>query len=319
MRTAITYGLFPVTFVSAFAVAIIGLQQGITPEILLAGIVLSVAAIVAIGERLNPYVADWNESKNDTKTDFLHMIISMVLLKKGLETLFITVLFGAAIRVTDFLGFSLWPTQWPLLLQLPAAMLLVGFMEYWWHRMCHELPMLWRLHATHHSAPRLYWLNAGRFHPLDTLGSYTLTVGPLLILGAQPQLLLLVTLWVSVHGMFQHCNIHVRLGPLNYIFSMAELHRWHHSRSLEEANANYGNNIIFWDIVFGTMYYPKDRDAHTNIGLADMENFPEDYVGQLKSPFEWKKLEEGDKVGSTSEEREPLTQPLCDSSPQQSH
>jgi len=286
IQNAITYGIFPVTFGSAFAIAIISLQQGVMPEILLAAIVLSVAGIVAIVERVNPYVREWNESKNDTITDLLHMIVSMVLLKKGLETIFITVLFSAAIRVSDFLGFSLWPAQWPLLPQLPAAMFLVGFMEYWWHRMCHELPLLWRLCATHHSAPRLYWLNAGRFHPLDTFGSYTLTVGLLLILGAQPELLLLVTLWVSVHGMFQHCNIHLRLGPLNYIFSMSELHRWQHSRSLEEANANYGNNIIFCDIVFGTMYYPKDRDAHTNIGLADMANFPEDYVGQLKSPFE---------------------------------
>ena len=33
--------------------------------------------------------------------------------------------------------------------------------------MMHEVPWLWRFHATHHSAPRLYWLNAGRFHPLD--------------------------------------------------------------------------------------------------------------------------------------------------------
>ena len=65
-------------------------------------------------------------------------------------------------------------------------------------------------------------------------------------------MLLLYTVWVSVHGLFQHCNVRLRLGPLNYIFSMCELHRWHHSLKLEEANSNYGNNILFWDLVFDT-------------------------------------------------------------------
>lgn len=294
-QKAVTYGVFPVTFATAFVAASIGLEQGIQAQILLPSIVVPVIFIIVFAERLNPYIPDWNHPHNDFLTDLLHTVVSMVLLKEGLEILLITLLFGAAIRVTDFLGFALWPVDWPLLLQLPVAMLLIGFTEYWWHRMSHELPILWRLHATHHSSPRLYWLNAGRFHPLDTFVSYTITVGPLLILGASPELLLFVTLWVSVHGLFQHSNIHLRLGPLNYIFSMAELHRWHHSKSLDEANANYGNNIIFWDIVFGTMYYPKDRAPHSNIGLADMENFPQNYIGQIKSPFEWKKLENNDK------------------------
>ncbi|PCJ79733.1 MAG: hypothetical protein COA57_15455 [Flavobacteriales bacterium] len=95
---------------------------------------------------------------------------------------------------------------------------------------------------------------------------------------------------MAVHGMFQHCNIHLKLGLLNYVFSMAELHRWHHSLKIEEANTNYGNNIIFWDIVFGTMHYPKDQEASEDIGLSEIENFPEDYLGQVASPFQWKKL-----------------------------
>ena len=93
---------------------------------------------------------------------------------------------------------------------------------------------------------------------------------------------------LAVHGMFQHANIDVRLGPLNWIFSMAELHRWHHSKDLQEANNNYGNNILFWDIVFGTVYWPKDRRAGKDIGLKDMPWFPQDYVNQLLSPFRWK-------------------------------
>jgi sterol desaturase/sphingolipid hydroxylase (fatty acid hydroxylase superfamily) len=57
-------------------------------------------------------------------------------------------------------------------------------------------------------------------------------------------------------GIFQHANVQLRLGPLNWFFSMAELHRWHHSRTVEEANHNYGQTISVWDWVFGTRYLP---------------------------------------------------------------
>ncbi len=72
---------------------------------------------------------------------------------------------------------------------------------------------------------------------------------------------------------------------------MAELHRWHHSLKLAEANTNYGNNIIFWDIVFGTLFWPKNRDASEAIGLSDLPAFPRGYFGQLASPFRWRQIE----------------------------
>jgi len=94
--------------------------------------------------------------------------------------------------------------------------------------------------------------------------------------------------------LFQHCNVRLRLGPLNYIFSMAELHRWHHSLKLEEANTNYGNNTIFWDIVFGTMFYPSGREAAAEVGLSGLPRFPQRYLGQLLSPLRWSQIEEAD-------------------------
>ena len=198
-------------------------------------------------------------------------------------------LLALASQLSEQVGWSLWPHHWHLISQLVLAMLISQFGEYWVHRLEHTSPWLWRLHATHHSAPRLYSLNAARFHPLDTTLSYVVSTAPLLSLGAGPDLLLLFTVWVAVHGLYQHSNIHLRLGPLNYVFSMAELHRWHHSLVLEEANRNFGNNIIVWDLVFGTYFNPKDRDASEDIGLADLPHFPQDYLGQLASPFNWSK------------------------------
>ena len=181
-------------------------------------------------------------------------------------------------------GVGFWPDDWALGAQLAAALVLGQFGEYWAHRSLHEVPWLWRFHAVHHSPERLYFLNAARFHPVDISFLFCVVLGPLLVLGAGSDLMLLVMTWISVHGLFQHCNVHLRLGPLNYIFSMAELHRWHHSLDVSEANRNYGNNILFWDLVFRTVYWPRDRDASSTIG-NNIEDYPKGYLGQLAAPF----------------------------------
>jgi hypothetical protein len=43
---------------------------------------------------------------------------------------------------------------------LGLALLVAELGHYAFHRLSHESPLVWRLHAVHHSAPRLYWLNA---------------------------------------------------------------------------------------------------------------------------------------------------------------
>jgi len=72
---------------------------------------------------------------------------------------------------------------------------------------------------------------------------------------------------------------------------MAELHRWHHSRVLEEANTTYGQNLIVWDVVFGTRFLPADREPPEDIGITDLPTFPMDYLGQLLSPVRWRRIQ----------------------------
>ena len=288
----ISYVLFPTVFIAAMSVAVLSIERGLDHDLILAGITAAVVWIVATFERLIPEHDEWNLSRGDVGTDLLHGLVSMVLLPQLLELGIRLSLLGTAVYLAKIIGGNLWPSGWPLLAQLVPAMLISQLGEYWVHRAMHEVPWLWRLHATHHSPERLYWLNAGRFHPLDSALLFVLGMAPLTLLGAGPEVMLMLTVWISVHGIFQHCNIKLRLGPLNYIFSMAELHRWHHSLNLDEANANYGNNILFWDLVFGTVYYPRDRRASRDIGLSDMPDFPKNYIGQILSPCRWERHSE---------------------------
>lgn len=287
---ALTYGSFPAVFGGAMGIALFGISSGWDP--VLTATVLTGVVVIAllILERVHPYQREWLRSHGDIRTDLIHNLVNATI--PQLYTIaFVGGAAGGASWLSETLGATLWPTGWPLIAQLLLALVVGEFATYWIHRLMHERPLLWRFHAAHHSAPRLYWLNAGRFHPIDLFAQYALSVTPLVLLGADPGVIALHALYTAIHGMFQHCNVDIRLGPLNWFFSMAELHRWHHSKHVEEANTNYGANIIWWDIVFRSRFHPVDRKPPTEIGIASLPDFPTGYWGHLLSPLRWQAIE----------------------------
>ena len=90
-------------------------------------------------------------------------------------------------------------------------------------------------------------------------------------------------------GRFQHCNLDVDFGPLDYVFSSPKNHRWHHSKDLALAAHNYGGDIILFDHLFGTFYMPRDREPSDEIGIENMPDFPTNLLEVLMSPFRWQK------------------------------
>jgi sterol desaturase/sphingolipid hydroxylase (fatty acid hydroxylase superfamily) len=87
----------------------------------------------------------------------------------------------------------------------------------------------------------------------------------------------------ATNGFFQHCNVRLRYGILNYVVGSAETHRWHHSRVPKESNANYGNTVIIWDLLFGTWYLPKEREVES-LGLQDPA-YPKSFLTLMRAPF----------------------------------
>ena len=61
------------------------------------------------------------------------------------------------------------------------------------------------------------------------------------------------------------------------------MHRWHHSRVVAESNSNFGNNIIVWDILFGSRFFPADREVAA-LGL-EQRGYPQDFISQMATPF----------------------------------
>ena len=246
-------------------------------------VIISLLAI-ALLERIIPFRQNWNQTDGDVGNDAINLVITQTIIPRLFTPFGYIVLAAITAWLAQKMGNQLWPHHWHLSAQLFLALLIAEFGRYWVHRWAHTVPILWRFHAIHHSPNRLYFLNAARFHPIEKVFFLLPETIPFILLGTNPETLGLYAVFNSIHGLFQHSNIYLKLGWLNYIFSMAELHRFHHSKIIEESNRNYGNNLIFWDIVFGTFYYPKEREVNT-IGLYNPA-YPKDYIGQLKAPFQ---------------------------------
>jgi sterol desaturase/sphingolipid hydroxylase (fatty acid hydroxylase superfamily) len=278
---------FPLMLVVTVGGSIVVVQGGGDPIVRTAPFIFLAYLFLAIAERVVPWHRSWLHDRGDLRTD-----VGLFALNSAIggvaAPVILTTTAAAASGLSGALGAPVWPTHWPLGGQLALALVIGELWEYSFHRAMHEVPWLWRFHATHHGAPRLYWLNSVRFHPIDLWVVGTLKVAPLALLGAGPEMFALVNVFSGVHGAFQHANVPVRIGPLNWIFSMTELHRWHHSRRVDEANHNYGGNLILWDVVFGTRFLPKDREPPEGIGMEALPRFPMGFWKNLAAPFRWK-------------------------------
>jgi sterol desaturase/sphingolipid hydroxylase (fatty acid hydroxylase superfamily) len=275
---------FPVVLGSAVLAGDQALERGMPAA--LHAILAASALAVLLAERWLPHLETWQRSHGDVRVDLAH-VLSVTATAFGVGALVPALLapLGAALGSRE-----LWPSGWPRLAQLGLALLVAELFQYWSHRLSHEWEPLWRLHATHHSAPRLYFLNAARFHPLDIAIDTSAGLVPLVLLGCPADVAALFALATAVIGYLQHANVSLVHGPHSALFSTAELHRWHHSLDPREADTNYGSNLIVWDRVFRTFFRPRDRQPPASIGIADLPAFPQDYWGQLASPFRWEAI-----------------------------
>jgi sterol desaturase/sphingolipid hydroxylase (fatty acid hydroxylase superfamily) len=244
-------------------------------------ILLTAAAVTAL-ERLVPYRHDWRPPAGEVATDMAFMIVVQLALPPVVSLLFALALVEP-VRALQVPIHGWWPHHWPVWAQAVSMVLAVDFLRYWLHRFAHQNDTLWRLHSVHHSVEQLYWLNTARFHPIEKVLQMSLDSLPFVLMGVHPQVLALYYLSYATNGFFQHCNIRLRYGVLNYVVGSAETHRWHHSRVPRESNANYGNTVIVWDLLFGTWFLPADREID-RLGLQD-PSYPTSFVRLMKAPF----------------------------------
>jgi sterol desaturase/sphingolipid hydroxylase (fatty acid hydroxylase superfamily) len=245
---------------------------------------------IAVLERALPYRPEWNRPHGDVRTDVLHLLVT----GQGAQGLFLALASGPLIALSAWVaaqaGAPLWPSGWPALAQLALALVLGELGHYAFHRLSHESPLVWRLHAAHHSAPRLYWLNATRFNVLDLFVLISCESLPLALLGAGAEALGPYFVFRAVFGQLQHCNVDMRTPRwIDWLWSSPGVHRWHHSTLSREGNTNYGAVLNVWDHVFRSFFRP-DAPFAGPVGIGQLPHFPAGYLAQQLAPFRWARV-----------------------------
>ncbi len=177
----------------------------------------------------------------------------------------------------------------PLWVQFIVFFILKDFIEWNIHRMLHIVPWLWEFHKLHHSIEELDWIGNFRFHWGEVIVYKTLSYLPLVILGIDGKVILIIAIIGTLMQDLNHSNLPINWGPLRYVFNSAKMHVWHHDVELHgKGGQNFGIVLSVWDWLFGTVYWPKDQEEPQKLGFQGMETYPEGVPGRIVYPF-WKR------------------------------
>ena len=280
LRRVLPYVWYPACFAAAIAGFAVLLAFGLPPALAAYLPTIVVGIVIIFLEFHFPERSEWRPRWSDIKADAAFIGIVQIALPQALAALSVVALAG---WMHERAASAWWPHDWPLWAQVTVVVLVVDLMRYWLHRACHRFLPLWKLHEVHHSPDILYVLNVGRFHPFEKTLHFGLDTAPFLFLGVAPEVVAGYFLMYSVNGLFQHSNVRLRYGWLNYVVGSAETHRWHHARDPKTAACNFSNTTIVWDLFFGTWRLYENSPA-VDIGITD-QTYPQNFWAQMLTPF----------------------------------
>jgi sterol desaturase/sphingolipid hydroxylase (fatty acid hydroxylase superfamily) len=168
--------------------------------------------------------------------------------------------------------------RWLIVLEM---LVLSDFIYYWIHRLAHTNPLLWRLHAVHHSTRHLRWTSAWRAHPAEVY-LHLITIVPLFLLGFPVDALAPLAPFITLYALVIHCNVNVSPRRLSYVVNSPRYHGWHHALDAKEGGVNFAGLFPLFDALFGTYLLPEHLPA--DVGIDD-PGMPETGLAQLKYPF----------------------------------
>lgn len=159
---------------------------------------------------------------------------------------------------------------------------------YYWHRLNHEWPALWRFHNVHHCDPDLGVSTSFRFHFAEVALSTVFRVIQVAVIGAALPAYVVYEAAFQLNTLFHHSNVRlpIRLERLlNRVLVTPRMHGIHHSQVREETNSNYSVVLSGWDRLHRTLRLnvPQSRIV---IGVPGYSEPEDNQLGRLLSmPF----------------------------------
>jgi sterol desaturase/sphingolipid hydroxylase (fatty acid hydroxylase superfamily) len=144
----------------------------------------------------------------------------------------------------------------PPAVRAALAFALLDLAFYYWHRLNHEVPVLWRFHNVHHCDPDLGVSTSFRFHFGEVALSTVFRVVQVTMIGASFPVYAAYEVAFQLNTLFHHSNVRLPIGlerRLNRILVTPRMHGIHHSQVREETSSNYSVVLSWWDLLHRTL------------------------------------------------------------------
>jgi len=189
------------------------------------------------------------------------------------ERLLDTFTIGIFYFVYDYLHrhFAIFNIQSSVLLWI-ALLILTDFIWYWYHRLAHEVNILWGAHVVHHQSEDFNYTVSARITVFQAFARMMFwSVLP--VIGFPPAMIISVQLVHGLYPFFIHTRTIGKLGVLEYIFVTPSHHRVHHACNEQYLDKNYGDVLIIWDKLFGTFVTEQEEPEYGLTKPLDSHSF----------------------------------------------
>jgi sterol desaturase/sphingolipid hydroxylase (fatty acid hydroxylase superfamily) len=148
------------------------------------------------------------------------------------------------------------PADWWMWLVLWLG---VDFFYYWFHRLAHEISVLWGSHVVHHQSEEYNLTVALRQAWLQGAFSWVFYL-PLAVIGFKPDMFFTIAAVNTLYQFWIHTRLIGKLPPIiEFIFNTPSHHRVHHGVNPEYIDKNHGGTFIIYDRLFGTFQEEKQE------------------------------------------------------------
>lgn len=175
----------------------------------------------------------------------------------------------------------------PLWLKLVLGVMMFDFVNYWFHRVAHRIPLMWRFHRVHHSDTRMDASTNLRGHPVEIVVFGVSNIVAAAILGLDLLSLGVFFLILSPVLFLEHSNIKFPVWldkTFGWVFTTPNIHKLHHEQDQYYTDSNYSDIFIIWDRIFGTFKYKPPSEI--KFGLKEFEeDRKQTFWYLIRSPF----------------------------------
>ncbi|MDZ4844573.1 MAG: sterol desaturase family protein [Chitinophagales bacterium] len=135
----------------------------------------------------------------------------------------------------------------------------VDLFYYWFHRLAHEVSVLWGSHVVHHQSEEYNLTVALRQAWLQGAFSWVFYL-PLAFLGFEPFVFVSIAGFQTLYQFWIHTKTIDKLHPaFEYVFNTPSHHRVHHGVNPIYIDRNHGGTLIIFDRMFGTFQKEEEE------------------------------------------------------------